>query len=155
KKVDILRIGTTNVLIENVEEGTEETARETFRDFIKSETGFTNEILQVVNYEILAERLADGKMHLGVFMGYEFAWAQAKHAKLKPLAIAVNTYPYREAHLLVHQDNKAKDFAGLKGQSLGLPRIGLPYMRLYVDRQCQASGSEAKTFFSQVNTLDN
>src|SRR5262249_32783365 len=72
KKIDVLRIGTTGVLLESSPEGSEETAQESFRNFIKNEVGFNNEILAVDDYKILSDRLQSGKLHLGVFMGYEF-----------------------------------------------------------------------------------
>jgi ABC-type phosphate/phosphonate transport system substrate-binding protein len=155
KKVDILRIGTTGVLLESSPEGSEETAQESFRNFIKNEVGFNNEILAVDDYKILTDRLQTGKLNLGVFMGYEFAWALAKEPKLKPLAIAVNNYPYRNVHVMVAQDGKAAKFADLKGQTLAIPRIGHAYMRLFIDKQCLPTGKDAEDFFSKLMTLDN
>ena len=44
----------------------------------------------------LADKMTKGELQLGVFQGYEFAWAQEKQPQLKPLALAVNVYRLRE-----------------------------------------------------------
>jgi ABC-type phosphate/phosphonate transport system substrate-binding protein len=154
-KIDVLRIGSTSALSEGVQDGNEDMARDSFQKFIKTETGFTNQIDEVANYTLLAERLTAGQLHLGVFVGHEFAWAHARQPKLRPLAVMVNNYPYRYVHVLVQKDSKATDFAGLKGYSLALPRIGLPYLRFYVEQQSKAAGKDASAFFAKMATLEN
>ena len=66
-------------------------------------------------------RLAAKKLHLGVFQGYEFAWAQEKYPELKPLAVAVNVYTLPHRLRGDAAGRPATDFAGLKGQSLAIP----------------------------------
>src|SRR4051794_23612337 len=92
KKMAVLHIGTTETVVEeNVPDGSDETAVEAiYRQFIQNATGFGSDFVAVENHEVLAERLASGKLQLGFFMGYEFAWAQVRHPKLKVLAVAVN-----------------------------------------------------------------
>lgn len=154
-KIDVLKIGATSALGGNVEQGQEETARDTFRKFIKEETGYSSDVQSVENWANLCDELTVGKVHLGVFLGQEFAWAKAKNAKLRPLAIAVNTYPYRYACLMVNQNSKAGNFAGLQGTMICLPKIGLPYLRLWLDGQSRANGKEAEAFFSKVLLQEN
>ena len=89
KKIDVLRIGTSGSLALNASGAKEETALDALKSFIKTETSFENEIIQQTNYEELVQKLMNGQLHLGVFQGFEFAWAQAENAKLQPLALAV------------------------------------------------------------------
>jgi ABC-type phosphate/phosphonate transport system substrate-binding protein len=154
-KIDVLRIGATHFLTEGASEGSEETAYQAFRDFIKGETGYANDLDTVENYTELADKLASGRLHIGVFLGQEFAWAKAKNPKLVPLATSVNIYPYRYASLLINADSKAADFAALKGQTLSMPKMGVPYLRLFVDRHCRANDKKAEEFFAKVTIRAN
>jgi ABC-type phosphate/phosphonate transport system substrate-binding protein len=153
-KIDTLRIGTSGSLTAGTAQK-EKTALESLRAFIKDETGLKNEIYRQKDWKELAEKMAKGRLHLGVFQGYEFAWAQAKHSDLKPLALAVNVYTYPVAYGVVRRESSAKDFAGLRGQSLCIPAIGQGFLRLDVDRKCQAQGKTTKTFFSKITEKDN
>jgi ABC-type phosphate/phosphonate transport system substrate-binding protein len=153
-KIDTLRIGRSGSLTAGTAQK-EKTALESLRAFIKDETGLKNEIFRQKDWKELAEKLSKGRLHVGVFQGFEFAWAQAKYSDLKPLALAVNVYTYPVAHVVDRRDNSAKDFAGLRGQSLCIPAIGESFLRLYVDRQCQDQGKTAKTFFSKITKRDN
>jgi ABC-type phosphate/phosphonate transport system substrate-binding protein len=154
-KLDLLRIGTSGTLASVEKGGKEEAALETMRDFIKEETGFNNEIIQQKHWRELAQKMADRQLHLGVFQGYEFAWAVEKQPDLKPLAIAVNVYRYPVVYVVARQDSKAPDFAGLQGQALALPASGQRYLHLFVERQAQANGKKLEEFFSRITSPEN
>jgi ABC-type phosphate/phosphonate transport system substrate-binding protein len=154
KKIDVLRIGTSGSLALNTSGTKEETAMEALQSFIKTETGFDNEIIQERNYEELIQKMAKGELHLGVFQGFEFAWAQEKDSKLRPLALAVDVYHYRYAYLMVRRDGKLANFAGLQGQVLSLPRAGQGHLRLFVDHLCQEQGKPLPAYFSKIATAE-
>jgi ABC-type phosphate/phosphonate transport system substrate-binding protein len=154
-KIDVLCIGTSGTLTSDAPGSKEEGALETLRNFIKEETGLNNEILRQKSWSELLDKMVKGQLHLGVFQGYEFAWAQEKHPDLKPLALAVNVYRYPVAYVVTGRDNKAKTFADLQGQSLALPAISARYLHLFVERQSQANGKELKTFFSKIPSPEN
>jgi hypothetical protein len=61
----------------------EKAAAKTLRGFFKDETGLNNEVLRRDNWQEVADELARGRLHLALFQGYEFAWAQEL-----PLAVA-------------------------------------------------------------------
>jgi ABC-type phosphate/phosphonate transport system substrate-binding protein len=152
---DVLRIGATGTLTGNADDPREKAGVETLRRFIKEETGFDSEIPPHVTWQELADRMAKGEFHLGVFQGYEFAWAQEKRPGLKPLAIAVNVYRYPVAHVLARRDNPATDFAGLRSQSLCLPVTNQDFLRLFLDRRREANGKKAEAFFAKVTAAEN
>jgi ABC-type phosphate/phosphonate transport system substrate-binding protein len=154
-KVDFLRIGTSGTLTAENETSKEKGALETLKGFIKEETGLNNEIEGQKDWRELADKMAKGQLHLGVFQGFEFAWAQEQHNGLKPLALAVNVYRYPVAYVVAQQKSGVKDFAGLQGQALCLPNTGQRYLRLFVDRQCRAHGKEASAFFAKITSQDN
>src|SRR4051812_20244218 len=144
---DVLRIGS----LATPDAGTpkEKAALESLQSFIKDETGMNNEIVHQKDWREVADKMAKGDLHLGVFQGYEFAWAQENHPGLKPLALAVNVSRYPIAYVVTGKASQAKDFAGLQGQSIALATGSPAYLRLYLDRQAEASGKKSSAFFSR------
>jgi ABC-type phosphate/phosphonate transport system substrate-binding protein len=155
RSVDVLRIGTSGS-IASLEPGTDEAgALSTLRDFIKTETGLNNEIHRQKDWRELAAKLAGKQVHVGVFLGYEFAWAQPGHQGLKPLALAVNIYRYPTVYVVTRRDSKATDFARLQGQPLAIPKVNEGYLHLFVDRQCETLGKKPDSFFARVTAPAN
>ena len=152
-KLGVLHIGASGSMTGNKEK--DKGAMDTLKDFIKDETGLDNIIEVQKGWRNLAKGMAQGQFQIGVFQGYEFAWASEGDAKLKPLAIAVNTYSYPVVHVVVNKNNPAKDFAGLKGQTLAIPVSGQGIFKLFVEHQCKLAGSNLKTFFSNISEPDN
>jgi ABC-type phosphate/phosphonate transport system substrate-binding protein len=155
KKIDVLHIGTSGKLTGSDEGGKEKSGLDTLHTYIKDETGLENEIVRQKDWQELSDKMAKGQLQLGVFPGYEFAWAHEKHGDLKPLALAINVYTYPTAYVVAKRDNAAKDFIGLKGQTLAVPDTGEGFLRLFVDRQSEAAGKKADEFFSKITTPDN
>ncbi len=153
-RADVLHIGSSGTV--SAESASQEKgAMANLKSFIKDETGFDNDIVQEKNWQELLDKLAKGQLQVGVFQGYEFAWAQAKQPALKPIAVAVNVNTYPVAYLVAGHDDAAKDFAGLQGQTLALSRKCPRFVRLFVDRQADARGKPASTFFSKITRPDN
>jgi ABC-type phosphate/phosphonate transport system substrate-binding protein len=151
-KIDILRIGTSGSLTNGIETPKEKASRETLQEFIKEETGLKNEIIAEKEWHELTDKLAKGDIHLGVYQGYEFAWAQAKKPELKPLALSVNVTRYPMVIILAKKDSQAEDMAGLKGQSISIPAINQRYLRMFVEKE---AGQPLDKYFSKVEHPDN
>src|SRR3954454_16596722 len=77
-RVDVLRIGASGTLTGNADSPREKAGSATLHRFIKDETGLNNEILGQTDWQALAGKMAKGQLHLAVFQGFEFAWAQEK-----------------------------------------------------------------------------
>jgi ABC-type phosphate/phosphonate transport system substrate-binding protein len=154
-KLDVLRIGSSGTLTGDNQGTKEKSALETLKAFIKDETGLNNEILRQKNWRELADKMAKGKLQVGVFQGYEYAWAQEKYPALKPLALAINVYRYPVVYVVVKRDNPAKDFAGLKGQAVAVPGTGQQYLRLFIERACAAQGKKPEEFFAKIKSPEN
>jgi ABC-type phosphate/phosphonate transport system substrate-binding protein len=154
RKIDVLRIGTTGALT-GASGAREKAGLKTLRRFIKEETGLDNEILSQKDWQEVTDKMAKGDLHVGVYQGYEFAWAVDRQPKLRPLAIAVNVYRYPVAYVVTRRDSTARTFADLKGQSIAIPASGKSFLRLFVERQSEANGQKADKFFSQVTAPDN
>jgi phosphonate transport system substrate-binding protein len=155
-KVDVLRIGTSGTLHPFKQDPkTEKAGLESLKAFIKEETGFDSEILAQNDWHELTEKMAKGDLHLGVFHGFEFAWAQGKHPNVKALAIAINGSRTPIACVVVQRDSPAKSFGDLKGFTVDLPDTGDRYLNLFVDHQCRAAGQSPEAFFSKISAQDN
>jgi ABC-type phosphate/phosphonate transport system substrate-binding protein len=151
----VLHIGASESLHAGPTGSKEKVALESLRSLIKMETGLDNDIVDLKNWRDIAERMSKGSLQVGVFPGHEFAWAQEKYPKIKPLALAVNTYHYPIACLVVAKDSTVKDFAGLAGKPFALSIAEGSHVRLFVDRQAQAAGKKPDAFFSKITAPDN
>jgi ABC-type phosphate/phosphonate transport system substrate-binding protein len=151
----VLRIGTSGQVALDESGSNMQAAIDTLKNFIQSETGFNNEILRQRDWRELAEKMKAGQLDLGLYEGYEFAWAKSANPKLQPLALSVNVYVYRVGYVVTQRGGNAADFAGLVGQSVALPASGQSYVRLFVDRLCQQQGKDLGTYFSQVVRPEN
>ncbi len=154
-RVEVLRIAATGTMTGKQEDPREKAGVTTLRQFIKDETGFNNEVTREKDWQALADQLKKGALQVGVFQGYEFAWAQERVPDLKALALAINFERYPVAHLLTRRDNSATEFASIKGQSLCLAEGSPPFLRLFLDRQCTASGKKAEDFFGKIARAEN
>lgn len=150
KRPDVLRIGTSTGMTGENQGKKEEAALDSLKAFIKEETGLNSEILRYKGWNEVADKMSKGELHIGVFQGYEYAWAQEKYAELHPLALAINTHRYPIAYVVVNKDNKAKDFAGLEGQSIAVPDLAQPCLRFYLERQ--TGSKKPEKFFSKIET---
>ena len=151
-KVDVLHVGTSGTLTAETQNDNEKGALASLKGFIKDVTGYNNDITREKGWKELTDKLASGELHIGVYQGYEFAWATNDCPDLKPLALAVNLYRYPTVHILTNRDNPATDFAGLKGQSVVLPDRGQPFLRLFAQREARAQGKELNEFFAKTAT---
>lgn len=149
-----VRIGTSNGVMQGAAQKQIE-ALTFLQYFFKSETGIDNEIVPPVHWRDLAKKIAKKELPLGVFQGYEFAWAQAENAELKPLLLALKGARYPVACVLVHKDNPAKDFADLEGRAFALSNLSIGVPSFFMERQVQDQGKTTETFFAKVTTPDN
>jgi len=153
--LDVLRIGTSGSLSTDNNPGKEKGAMASLQAFIKDETGLKNEIVREKDWRTLTDKLTKGELHLGVYQGFEYAWAQEGHPGLKPLALAVNVYRYPVAYVVTRRDAPVKTFQDLEGKTLALPPAAGRHVRLFVERECTVAGKPPEKFFSKVTTPDN
>jgi ABC-type phosphate/phosphonate transport system substrate-binding protein len=151
----VLLIGSSGATTDPGARRREVASRPTLQRFIKEETGLDNRVTHAKDWRDLADRLANGGFHLGVFEGYEFAWARERRPGLKPLAVAVNVHRYPVACLVVRRAGPVEGFAGLKGRPIYLPKEGPHHLRLFVEGRCRAAGTTAATYFAKVTAQES
>src|SRR5205823_4703159 len=92
-----------------------------FKSLLDTQTGINGQMVASESAEDLGKQLAQDKVQLGVFHGFEFAWASAKHPELKPLLVAVNPTPCMRVCVLVRKDGDVKKLMDLKDANLAIP----------------------------------
>jgi ABC-type phosphate/phosphonate transport system substrate-binding protein len=150
-----IRIGLVNSLFRDTPEPLVNTMMQPFGAIMESQTGLAGKMVPAGDARHLGQLLAEDKVHLGVFHGFEFGWARLKHPEIRPLVIAVNQQRHLQALVVVRADAPPEGFASLKGKKLALPSHSREHCHLYLDRCCKTCGQEPKGFFGQVTTPDN
>jgi ABC-type phosphate/phosphonate transport system substrate-binding protein len=150
-----IRIGLAGSLFCDMPEPMVNACMGPFRVLMESQTGMRGDLVKGGDALALGGQLNSDKLHLAVFHGFEFAWAQQKYPKLRPLMIAVNQQPILYAHVLVRKDNSAASLADLKGQTLAMPSHTRPHCRLFLEKACHGCGRDMPGFFSRVTTPNN
>jgi ABC-type phosphate/phosphonate transport system substrate-binding protein len=150
-----VRIGLVNSLFRDVPEETVLGMMEPIGALMQAQTGVSGRLLPAGNAASLGRQLAEDKVQLGVFHGFEFAWARQKHPELRPLVIAVNQSHHLRALLVVRQDSRAACLADLRDKPFGLPRFSRAHCHLYLQRRCQECGKEPQALFGKITTPAN
>jgi ABC-type phosphate/phosphonate transport system substrate-binding protein len=121
-----------------------------FQSLMRDQTGLEGDIITAGDAFDLGRRLNDKELQLGVFHGFEFAWAQQRYAELRPLCIAINRHRTVRAFVVVRNDSAAAGLADLKGKTLALPRRSREHCTLFLERECQSLGTEPKELFGKI-----
>jgi len=146
KDPEVLQIGVVDSLVKDLSPGKRKLLDSEFPSLMLEFTELKCAVLQGGDPVAAGKKLAEGKWHLGVFQGVEFAWAQAKDAKLKPLMIAVGRERQLRAVLVGKKDGSLAGFADLKGKDVQLLQ-SREHCRLFADKGAKG---DAKKFFSNV-----
>lgn len=147
-----VRIGLISSLYRDLSEPLMQIVMRPFKSLMETQTGMSGELVPGGDAHALARRLKDGKVHLAVFHGVEFAWARTKLPRLKALLIAVNHQRYLRAHLVVRKDGKIAALSDLKGQVVAMPHLSKEHCWLYLERRCVPAGSKADKYFQRITT---
>ncbi len=127
-----------------------------FNDVMKANTGLAgNLVISEGTFEV-ADHLDTNKFQLGVFHGHEFAWAQKKYPKLKPLVVVVNDQRDVSAFVIVHKDSPAKSIKDLRGKTLDMPKMTKEHCRIYLDKNFTDNANpDPKAFFSAIKKSES
>jgi len=117
---------------------------------VETQTGLNGKMVAGGNAYELARQLAENKVQVAYFHGFEFAWARRKYPELKPLVVAVNPTPCAQACVVTSKESTITRAADLKGKKLALANRIEEHCRLYVERHCCPPGDELKQFFDKI-----
>ena len=129
-----LKIGMVQGMFRDVQPAMVQALSLPLRDIIRKQTGLTGTVEIVPDAGVLADRMKDGRYHLGVYHGFEFAWVRQQNPDLVPLVVTVP--PGRKLHacVVVHCDCEAKALAELGECNVLIPRGTKAHCLLYLDR---------------------
>lgn len=119
---DSIMVGLSQSLFHEVPEALVRTTLPPHEALMMADTGLKGKIHIVPDAAQLAEELVNGKTHVGVFSGVEYAQVRQQHPKLKALAIAINKQDRVTVHVVVRQDSRATQVSELADKKLALPR---------------------------------
>ncbi len=145
-----IRIGMAGSLFRDMPEAMVMACMKPFQALMESQTGLRGHLVPGGDAYALGAKLSADKVQLGVFHGFEFAWAQKKFPDLRPLMIAVNQQRHLYALLVVARNSPARRFADLKGKKVAIPCMTRAHCRLYLDTCCQEAGKTAEEFFGKL-----
>jgi len=118
---------------------------------LESQTGLEGSLSPVKGWDQLAGQIDSGKLHLGLFHGFEFAWAKQKFPNLQPLMVTVGDKGLTQVCVLVRRDSDAKGLEDLKGTTLAMPRRTREHCHVALERQCTGCGCTPATFFKSTS----
>jgi ABC-type phosphate/phosphonate transport system substrate-binding protein len=123
---------------------------------ITRQTGLTGGNVDVAPDALaLADQLKAGKCQLGVFHGFEFAWARKHDPNLIPLVVTVYPTGHPRACIVVHRGSKATSVRDLKGERITVARGSRGHCYLYLDshpsvESARTAPANAEEALSQV-----
>jgi ABC-type phosphate/phosphonate transport system substrate-binding protein len=145
-----VKIGMVSSLFRDVPPALVQALTPPFQSLLRDQTGMEGDILLAGDAHDVGKLLDDNQVQLGVFHGFEFAWARAKYPDLKPLVIAVNRHKSLKAHIVVRNDCGAVNLDDLKGKVISVPRRSRAHSLLFFERELAKTGCEAKGFFGDI-----
>ncbi len=152
---DVVRIGLVKSLFRNQPQALVMALMQPFGAMIETQTGLKGELVAGGGALPLAKLLATDKIHLAVFHGVEFAWAQQKYPGLRPLVIAINQDPHLRALLVVRRTSAAHDWKGLRHTVLAMPQGSRDHCYMFLERACAHLGVKPAHLFARTTVPAN
>lgn len=129
-----LKLGMLQGMFKDVPEAIVQAAARPFSELFQRQTGLKGEVELLADCEALAGRMKDGKLHVGVFHGFEYAWVRDQYPEVAPIAVTVPTGRKIQACLVVHKDSEAKEAKDLKGPTVAVPLFTKAHCHLFLER---------------------
>jgi ABC-type phosphate/phosphonate transport system substrate-binding protein len=129
-----LKIGMVQGMFRDVQPNVVHALARPFRTLMEKQSGLTGEVEICPDALTMAKKLHDQKLEIGVFHGFEYAWAKSKYNDLVPISVAVPQGKIVQAHLVVHADSPLKKIAELEGESILIPRGAKAHCLLYLEK---------------------
>ncbi|MCS7022021.1 MAG: phosphate/phosphite/phosphonate ABC transporter substrate-binding protein [Gemmataceae bacterium] len=128
-----IRVGFPAPLFRDVPEVLIQAAATPFKKTLYKELGIHGDMVVVPDYKTLAEQLRDGKLEMGVFHGFEYAWIKDTPG-IVPLVVTQPCCGRVQACLVVRDDCPAQGPHHLKGACIALPRGTKAHCLMFLER---------------------
>src|SRR5262245_31525073 len=148
KAPDVVKIGMLKSMFRDVPPQMIPAMNKPFQLLVKAQTSMDGDTVLAETPDELRQQLVDGKVHLAVFHGFEFAWVKLKQPDLVPLMLAGSNPNALKAVVVVKADSSIEKVSDLQGQTLALPNCTREHTRLYMSRRCCCNRSPQDFFAS-------
>jgi ABC-type phosphate/phosphonate transport system substrate-binding protein len=143
-----VKIGMVQTLFTDIPQSIISWLSSPFTQLMKEQTGIEGQLVVGGDAFHLGKELHENRLQLGVFHGFEFAWAQQKYPDLRPLMIAINKNRQLRADLVVKKDSAVAGFTDVRGKDLAMARRTKAPVRLFLERGLAECGqADPKAFF--------
>ncbi len=129
-----LKIGMLSGMFRDVPPATLQALAKPFAELMRKQVGYTGDIEVLDDPLALADRLKDKKVQLGVFHGFEFAWAKQRCDDLLPLIVTRPPGGKVRAMVVVLKSHPATTVADLKGEGVLIPRGAKAHALAFLDK---------------------
>jgi ABC-type phosphate/phosphonate transport system substrate-binding protein len=128
-----LKIGLPGPMFKDVPKAMVNAAATPFQNMIQDKSGLKGSVKVLPDYTSLADEIAAGRIDIGVFHGFEYAWVKDM-PDLVPLVVTVPNCGKVQACLVVHADSKVTDAKDLKGACVLVPKMTKAHCHMYLER---------------------
>lgn len=130
---DVIKVSIMDGMFRGVPQGLIQAGGQQFGGLFKDLVGLPGDVETEANHIALAKKLDAGKVHLGVFHGFEWAWVKKEYPNLAPLAITVPPH-LPQACIVVNAKDAAAGPHALNGASIDVPFNMKAHGIVYVER---------------------
>lgn len=146
-----VRIGMMRTIFKDTPDSLLQLLMKPFSSVMESQTGLSGDLVMMPDFEKLGKQLRDGDSQVGVFHGFEFAWAKLKYPELEPLMLAVNNKAPLVAYVVVKNESSIKSVADLKGKKVSFAKGNREHCRLFMEHRILPANTTAAKYFSKIN----
>lgn len=150
KPSDMIRVGIVQSMFPAEEAKKFDVTAANYKDVLKEQSRLNGEPVLVDSLDDLLKQLAEGKVQLGGFQGFEFAWLKQRHPELEPLLLATPSADTLHAVIVVNSDNSAASLADCRGKKLTLARDVRGDTRQFLARRCRQITIPLKDMFGDA-----
>ena len=129
-----IRVGLLEGMFKDVPKPLLAAMAEPFRSMMFKQTGLSGDVDMCPNSTCLAGKLKDRSISIGVFHGFEYAWAKNANPNLVPLLVTVPHGRKVQALILVSAVSELKKPADLKGIGVVVPKALKAHSQLFLDK---------------------
>jgi len=129
-----LKMGMLQGMFRDVQPAMVQALSKPFRELVQKQTGFTGDVELCTGPMELVDKLREKKLHIGVFHGFEFAWAQQLTPDLLPLVITIPTGGKVQAMVVVNCESKCTKLADLGDEPVAIPRGAKAHAIAYFEK---------------------
>jgi ABC-type phosphate/phosphonate transport system substrate-binding protein len=150
-----VKVGLSSTIFPGMSEVLLAAAARPFRSLLESATGVSGQIVQGGDARVLAKKLEEDRVQLGVFQGIEYAWARVHNPKLEPIVICCNEEQTLKAYLIVKASSKYKAPADLQSKVLTMAPETREHCKVFLERRCVPASTAPKKFFKKLAVADD